>query len=42
MSKNDFLDGIFFHVTEKFLSFLLKMFQSIFSVMFENIFLQNF
>jgi hypothetical protein len=42
MSKNEILNGIFFHVTEKFSRFLLKMFESIFSVMFKNIFLQNF
>ena len=42
MSKNDFLDGIFFHVTEKIFRFLLKKSESIFSVIFENIFLHNF
>ena len=42
MSKNDFLDGIFFHVTEKIFSFLLKKSESIFSVIFKNIFLHNF
>ena len=42
MSKNEILNGIFFHVTEKFSRVLLKMFQSIFSVIFENIFLRFF
>jgi hypothetical protein len=42
LSKNDFCEIIFFHVTEKKSGFLLDLCQSSFSVDFENIFLANF
>jgi hypothetical protein len=38
LSKNDFCDIIFFHVTEKKSGFLFDLFQSVFSVTSENIF----